>query len=96
MITIAMEKGEVNFSGELSIHVLDGLRKKLDEILDKSSGTIILNFEKVVNMDCAALQLLLAFKRAAETKSKIKIVNVNNTINKILRVSGLERELISN
>ena len=92
MVTISVEGQEVKFAGDLTIHILEGLMKKLDEIIDKAKKDITINFKKVTSIDCASLQLLLAFKKSIEKKVSVKIINIHPNVARVFKISGLERE----
>ena len=90
MISMDSNEQEIILSGELTIHTIKELEKKLDKYLDKSFKNISLNLEKVSTLDTSGLQILLAFKKAAEKKGIVKISKVTPKTSKILRIAGLE------
>ena len=91
MITIAQKKDEVFFAGDLNIHILNDLRKKLDSFIDNPQKNLTLNFEDTNSIDMSAIQLLITFIRAYKVKGSLTVSKLNPNISKALKVSGLEK-----
>ncbi len=78
---------------ELDHHVVERIRKRTDyEIQRLMPKEVIFDFTKVKFMDSAGIGLVLGrYKQVTSFGGKMKIVNVNNRIKKILEMSGVTK-----
>ena len=81
----------VEFKGELDHHSTENARKKIDqEYSDNQMKNIILDLRGLTFMDSSGIGLIMGrYKRCIEEKGKVVIVNDNNYVDKILKMSGL-------
>ena len=86
-------QGVYHLEGELSIHELDELKAFLEGSV-KDAQEIPISFAKVIFIDTAALQLLIAFKRRIEPEIKLKISAVSAEVEDILSLCGLKSSLM--
>ena len=86
-------QGVYHLEGKLSIHELDELKAFLEGSV-KDAQKIPVSFAKVIFIDTAALQLLIAFKRRIEPEIKLKISAVSAEVEDILSLCGLKSSLI--
>lgn len=92
MFNVNIKDNTYKFSGEIDIYDLDEFHGILTKLSSKE--TILLDFRKVANMDTAALQLLISFKKSLPRKCKFKIVGFHPSLEKVLTISGLSRYLM--
>ena len=86
-------QGVYHLEGELSIHELDELKAFLEDSV-KDAQEIPISFARVIFIDTAALQLLIAFKRHIEPEIKLKISAVSAEVEDILSLCGLKSSLM--
>jgi anti-anti-sigma factor len=86
-------QGVYHLEGELSIHALDELKAFLEGSV-KDAQEISVSFARVIFIDTAALQLLIAFKRRIEPEVKFKISAVSAEVEDILSLCGLKSALM--
>ena len=68
------------------------LTRLADETL--ADNEVIIDASELVRVDASGLQLLLAFKKSCAAKNiAVALFNVPKTIQELIRVSGLSREL---
>lgn len=78
---------------ELDHHVVERIRKRTDyEIQRLMPKEVIFDFSKVKFMDSAGIGLVLGrYKQANSFGGKMKLVNCNERIKKILEMSGVTK-----
>ena len=86
---ITSKNNALVFSEEITIQNLENLTRELDKLLNNSAQKIILNFEDVKNIDCAVLNVLLAFKKTTELRKKVILCKMNPKVSKIFTISGV-------
>lgn len=81
----------VEFKGELDHHSTENARKKIDqEYSNHKSKNIILDLRGLTFMDSSGIGLVMGrYKNCIEENGKVVIVNDNNYVDKILKMSGL-------
>lgn len=81
----------VQFKGELDHHNTENARKKIDqEYSDHKIKNIILDLRGLTFMDSSGIGLIMGrYKNCVGENGKVVIVNDNNYVNKILKMSGL-------
>lgn len=78
---------------ELDHHIAEKLRRKADyEIERHIPKKVIFDFNKVSFMDSAGIGLILGrYKNISMLGGKLEIQNANETVNKILKMSGISK-----
>lgn len=81
----------VQFKGELDHHSTENARKKIDqEYSDSRIKNIVLDLRGLSFMDSSGIGLIMGrYKKCTEENGNIVIVNDNNYVDKILKMSGL-------
>lgn len=83
----------IELNSELDHHNSEFIRKKADNIIDANViKNIILDFDKVSFMDSSGIGVIMGrYKKIIFNKGKIVVININKSIDRILRMSGLYR-----
>lgn len=83
----------VKFNGELDHHTSEDARKKIDDWYHKKSKkNIILDLSNVNFMDSSGIGLVMGrYRNVKDNGGELKIVNSSDLVNKILRMSGIEK-----
>ena len=83
----------IKFTEEIDHHNTEKIRRRADyEIERYIPRKIIFDFDKVSFMDSAGIGLLLGrYKNAIALGAKVELKNVNKSIYKILKMSGITR-----
>lgn len=83
----------IQFTEEIDHHTTEKIRRRADyEIERYIPRKIIFDFNKVSFMDSAGIGLVLGrYKNAVALGSKVEIINVNEAVYKILKMSGIIR-----
>ena len=83
----------IKFTEEIDHHTTEKLRRRADyEIARHIPRKIIFDFDNVSFMDSAGIGLLLGrYKNAMSLGAKVELKNVNKSIYKILKMSGITR-----
>lgn len=83
----------IKFTEEIDHHTTEKIRRRADyEIERYIPRKIIFDFNKVSFMDSAGIGLLLGrYKNATVLGAKVELKNVNKSIYKILKMSGITR-----
>lgn len=78
---------------ELDHHVVEKIRKRTDyEIQRLMPKDVIFDFTKVRFMDSAGIGLILGrYKQVSSFNGKMKIINANERIKRILDMSGITK-----
>lgn len=78
---------------EIDHHVAEKIRRKADlEIERHIPRKVIFDFRNVTFMDSAGIGLILGrYKNVTSLGGKIELVNVTDTVNKILIMSGMNK-----
>lgn len=76
-----------NFSGPLTIHQIEDLKNVLEQFLKEKNITLIL--EEVTEIDTAAIQLLVSFKKTYEKTNDRLSVRANESVQEALNILGL-------
>ena len=85
----------IKFTEEIDHHTTEKIRRKADyEIERYIPRKVIFDFDKVSFMDSAGIGLLLGrYKNALSLGIKTEVINVNKSIYKILKMSGITKLL---
>lgn len=83
----------IKFTEEIDHHTTEKIRRRADyEIERYIPRKIIFDFDKVSFMDSAGIGLLLGrYKNAISLGARVELKNVNKSIYKILKMSGITR-----
>ena len=83
----------INFTEEIDHHTTEKIRRRADyEIERYVPRKVIFEFNKVSFMDSAGIGLLIGrYKNARAIGAKVELKNVNKSIYKILKMSGITR-----
>lgn len=81
----------VKLRGELDHHSTESGRRKIDQYyMDKNLSNIILDLTQLTFMDSSGIGLIMGrYKNVLERKGKMALVSDNNSIDRILKMSGL-------
>ncbi len=95
MVEIYRENGTLTaqLSGELDHHRCSLIRKKIDACTELERPSVLcLDFKDVRFMDSSGVGLVMGrFRQMSLIGGKLRVVNVPEHIDKIFRLSGLER-----
>ena len=83
----------INFTEEIDHHTTEKIRRRADyEIERYVPRKVIFDFNKVSFMDSAGIGLLIGrYKNDRAIGAKVELKNVNKSIYKILKMSGITR-----
>lgn len=83
----------INFTEEIDHYTTEKIRRRADyEIERYVPRKVIFDFNKVSFMDSAGIGLLIGrYKNARAIGAKVELKNVNKSIYKILKMSGITR-----
>ena len=80
----------IHIFGELDSHTASMIREEIDGVLNLSKyQDIVYDFDGLSFMDSTGIGLLLGRYKKYQNKKKFYIKNVNNTIDRILTLSGV-------
>ena len=83
----------IQITEEIDHHTTEKLRRKMDyEITRFMPRKVVLDFSKVTFMDSAGIGLLIGrYKLAKMLGGSSKIINANQSVKKVLEMSGVVR-----
>ena len=80
----------IHIFGELDNHTATMMREEIDSLLNQTKNQdIVYDFNGLSFMDSTGIGLLLGRYRKYQNKKNFFIKNVNNTIDRILTMSGV-------
>ncbi|MTI70918.1 MAG: anti-sigma F factor antagonist [Firmicutes bacterium] len=81
----------IDFNGELDHHTASDIRKQVDELYsEKMLHNIILDLDNLNFMDSSGIGLIMGrYKTVSQNGGKVCLINANNRIQKILKMSGI-------
>lgn len=81
----------IRLNKELDHHSALSLREKSDKLIDKGNiKNIIFDFTEAGFMDSSGIGVIMGrYKRVIFTGGKVAVTNVNETVDRIFRISGL-------
>ena len=79
--------GVYSFSGPLTIHHIEDLKKTLEQFLKEKS--LMLSLEEVTDIDTAAIQLLVSFKQTYEKINNQLSIQANAFVQEAFNILGL-------
>ncbi|MFQ5455661.1 MAG: STAS domain-containing protein [Nitrospirota bacterium] len=85
----------VTLTGELTISYIDGLKESLVDILNKDTYQIVLDVEKVIDVDISCLQLLCSVHRTSNRMEKRLMLNGKSSevFKRIVKDAGYSRHV---
>ena len=93
---IEIERVETNLivriSGDLDLHTVPALRKRIEARLDQEVGikNLILNLTGVDFVDSAGIGFIIGrYKRISKHGGQLRVVNIKESINKVFKLSGI-------
>ena len=83
----------LKITDELDHHVVEKLRRRADYEIEKYiPRKVIFDFDNVTFMDSAGIGLILGrYKNICSLGGKLEMINVSETVNKILIMSGVNK-----
>ena len=86
----ADDKYFISLKGEIDQHSSQKLRDHMDDIILKSNkDKIVFDFSDVSFMDSTGIGIILGRYKKYKNTKEFYIVNVNPTVDKILKLSGI-------
>ncbi len=90
-LKVIEQEGAVFLSGEVDVGNCGIFKEELGKIIEKATGDIILDFTSLDYIDSAGLGILVGvYKRLLEKNLSMKVVNANDYIKKLFRITKLE------
>lgn len=87
---VSTDKLLIRMNAELDHHLADEMREVIDEIIDmRGVKHVIFDFTKVTFMDSAGIGLIMGRYRKINGKGDITIAGVNESVKRIMLISGL-------
>ena len=92
------DKLVVFFIGELDHHSAEEVRVKIDDRIERDNiQKVIMDFEEVTFMDSSGIGVVIGrFKKLQNRDGKVCVVNVNKRVDKVFKLSGLNKIKNSN
>lgn len=86
------KKEEATFlTGEIDVGNCSMFKEELNEIIKQTEGELVLDFTNLSYIDSAGLGILVGiYKRLAEKSRKLCVVNANDYIKKLFRITKIE------
>ncbi len=82
----------ISLNAELDHHLAEEMRSVVDEIIDKRGVcNIVFDFSRIQFMDSAGIGLILGRYKKIRDFGKIYVAGVNESIDRILLISGLHK-----
>ena len=82
----------ISMNSELDHHLADEMRMIIDEVIDnRGVCDIIFDFCKINFMDSSGIGLIMGRYKKIRDKGKIYIVGANQSVQRILLISGLHK-----
>ena len=81
----------VYLAGELDHHSAEEVRVKIDDRIDRDNiKSLVMNFKEVTFMDSSGIGVVIGrFKKLQGRNGNVCIVEVNNRVDKVFKLSGL-------
>lgn len=93
MVNLEIKKTDdtVSLNGEIDLGNCNVFKKKVNEIIDETDGTLVLDFSGLSYIDSAGLGILVGiYKRLSEKGRKLRIIQANNYIKKLFHITKLD------
>lgn len=77
--------------GELDHHSAEEVRVKIDDRIDRDNiKSLVMNFKEVTFMDSSGIGVVIGrFKKLQGRNGNVCVVEVNNRVDKVFKLSGL-------
>lgn len=86
----------ISMTAELDHHLADEMREVIDNIIDtRGVHNVIFDFSKIGFMDSAGIGLIMGRYKRVRGKGSIYITGANESIRRILLISGLHKLIVS-
>ena len=81
----------IELIGELDHHSAEEVRVKIDDRIDRDNiKSLVMNFKQVTFMDSSGIGVVIGrFKKLQGRNGNVCIVEVNNRVDKVFKLSGL-------
>ena len=84
----------VRLTGELDISGADEIERRIQEVEQTATGSLVIDLRRLEFMDSTGLRLILsADARARERGSELIVVRGPETVHRVFRMAALERRL---
>lgn len=82
----------IGMNAELDHHLAEEMKGVIDDVIDKRGvDNIIFDFSRVSFMDSSGIGLIMGRYKKINEKGKIYVVGVNESISRIMLISGLHK-----
>ena len=82
----------LNIEGDIDLNSSPQLRKTFNELLEKGSTKVVVNFEKVAYIDSSGLATLIEMmQRLKKSQGVICLVQMNDKIRNIFEITKLDK-----
>jgi anti-sigma B factor antagonist len=93
MKNLQIEKKEeaVYLTGEVDVGNCSMFKEELNKVIEESEGVFMLDFSNLSYIDSAGLGILVGiYKRLAENHRELTVINANDYIKKLFRITKLD------
>ena len=84
---------EIAIEGSFDFSLFNEFRHSYEPFLNRSR-TYVINLAQVAYLDSAALGMLISMRNAVGEKSEVSLVNANDFIKNILKISRFDKRFI--
>jgi anti-sigma B factor antagonist len=86
-----LSKTEIVMPENFAVNEASELREELSSLISRGTTDFILDFKKCAFIDSIGLGVLVSiYKRCVEQKGSIKIINVNDKVLKVFKLTRLD------
>lgn len=90
-LNIELKEGVILLTGEVDIGNCGVFKDELNGLIDESEGDIELDFTNLSYIDSAGLGILVGiYKRLTEKGRTLRVMNANDYIRKLFRITKLD------
>jgi len=90
-VEIAINQGLVAVSGEMTIYFAAEMKQRLLDALNDDCGELVLNLSHVSELDTCGVQLVLAFRAAAQEAGRaLRISAISEPVGEVFALYGLQ------
>ena len=90
-LEISRKGDTVRLNGEIDLGNCNVFKEEINEIIDETTGMLVLDFTGLSYIDSAGLGILVGiFKRLNEKNRKLRIIEANDYIKKLFRITKLD------
>ncbi|MFZ7119706.1 MAG: STAS domain-containing protein [Eubacteriaceae bacterium] len=80
----------IKLIGEVDIYTVDNLKKAMEEVMNKKTKDVILDFERLEYIDSTGLGALISMKGKYEDIS-LHLINLKSNVKKLFDMTGLTK-----